>query len=115
LPRVDVAIEVTAETGVVGVFGQYRSLTLRLPAPLGSRRVWAQDLAGEVACDITERVHAEDRTVAGTHYVTLPGSVIDEIGLADATPGDRSFPGLVLAWNQPPIMNAVKQMEMTGK
>jgi hypothetical protein len=97
LPRVDVAIEVPAETGAVGVFGRYRSLTLRLPAPLGARRVWAQDLAGDTACDITARVQAGDRPLARTHYVTVPGTVIDEIGLADATPGDHSFPGLVLA------------------
>jgi hypothetical protein len=74
----------------VGVFGQYASLRLRLSAPLGKRRVWAQDLAGDHAVDITARVRVEGESI------TLPGRLIKEIGLSAATPGDLSEPGLIL-------------------
>ena len=90
LPLVDVGIEIGEGNSPVGVFGRYRSLTLRLAGNLGRRRAWAQDLAGDRATDITDRVRVNGATV------TLEGDVIDSIGLSAATPGDVSDPGLVL-------------------
>ena len=87
-PLADVYIEIGA--GPVGVFGRYRSLTLTLPEDLGERRVWAQDLAGDQSTDITALVAKDGRKL------TLPGSLIDSVGLSAATPGDLSEPGMVL-------------------
>jgi hypothetical protein len=90
LPLVDVAIEVGDGNSPVGIFGRYQTLTLRLAGSLGRRHVWAQDLAGDRATDITDRVRANGSAV------TLSGEVIDSIGRSAATPGDVSDPGLVL-------------------
>jgi len=90
LKEVPVEIEVPAKASPVGIFGRYESLTLRYPAALGKVRVWAQDLAGKEAVDITSRVTAEG------NRLTIPGPVISEIGLAAATEGDVSDPGMVL-------------------
>jgi len=87
-PLADVSIEIGA--GPVGVFGRYRSLTLTLPEDLGERRVWAQDLAGDQSTDITALVAKDGRKL------TLPGSLIDSVGLSAATPGDLSEPGMVM-------------------
>jgi hypothetical protein len=90
LPLADVTIEVGAGEASTGIFGRYRSLTLNLAAPLGSRRVWAQDLAGEEAIDITDKISATEE------WIVLTGELIDQIGLSAATPGDLSYPGLVV-------------------
>jgi hypothetical protein len=90
MPAAEVAVEVADDAAAIGVFGRYRSLTLRLPRPLGKGRVWAQDLAGEVPVDVTRQVMLDgDR-------LTLPGALIDEVGRAVRSPGDGSRPGLVL-------------------
>ena len=74
----------------MGVFGRYGSLTLRYPYALGKVRVLAQDLAAHEAVDITGRVKVEG------NKMTVPGSVIAEVGLSAASEGDVSDPGLVL-------------------
>jgi hypothetical protein len=74
----------------VGVFGRYRSLTLRLSRAAAAFVVMAQDLAGDSARDITPEVKRHG------NEITIPGRVIERIGLSAATPGDVSDPGLVL-------------------
>lgn len=90
LPLVDVAIGIAEGNMPVGIFGHYRSLTLTLTEDLGSRRVWAQDLAGDTAVDVSARVEKQGKGLI------LSGRLIDEIGSAAASPGDVSNPGLVL-------------------
>lgn len=89
-PLADVSIEAGEGASPIGIFGSYRSLTLRLAEDLGSRRAWVQDLAGESAVDVTVRVHRNGRSL------TLPGDLIHEIGTAARSSGDISDPGLVL-------------------
>ena len=89
-PLVDVTWKVGECHHPIGIFGQFRSLTLRATRPLRAARVLAQDLATDHAIDITSRVRIADREI------TLPGEVIREIGLSGATPGDLSDPGLVV-------------------
>lgn len=79
LPLVDVTIEADASKPV-GVFGEYRSLTIRGPA---KGRWWAQDLAGDEAVEITNQVRQGQ----------IDGCLLKEIG---TRPGDASRPGLVL-------------------
>ena len=89
-PLADVAFEVTDAAMPVGVFGRYRSLTLRLSRAAAAFVVMAQDLAGDSARDITPEVKRHG------NEITIPGRVIERIGLSAATPGDVSDPGLVL-------------------
>lgn len=90
IPPADVTVEVGRNRGPIGVFGRYRSLTLRFDRPLSASRILAQDLAGQQARDITDQVAFKDNTV------TLPGALIARTGLEAATAGDLSDPGLVL-------------------
>lgn len=76
----------------IGIFGDYESLVLEYKdnIPSGQVSILAQDLAADQATDITGRVKVEG------NRLTIPGSLIREIGLSAATPGDQSLPGMVL-------------------
>jgi len=89
-PLADITLDVGAGGSPIGVFGPFRSLGLRLSHELGSRRLWAQDLAGDVPTDITPHVAIRGRTLM------LPGNLINSVGRSAASPGDISNPGLVL-------------------
>jgi hypothetical protein len=91
LPLVDVSIEVGDGKSPIGVFGKYRSLTLKLTEDTGDCKILAQDLAGDEAIDITDKVKRDGK------IITLSGELIDQVGLSAASPGDLSDPGLVLA------------------
>jgi hypothetical protein len=90
-PRADIVLDAGAATGPVGIFGYYKSLRINFTQLPKNPRIKAQDLAGDVAVDITSRV-----TITTTS-ITIPGPVISEIGLSAATAGDVSDPGMVLA------------------
>jgi hypothetical protein len=92
LPPADVTIEAGNGETPIGVFGTFRSLSLKLTTPLGNRKVFAQDLAGEVASDITQFIINSSPT-----GFTLEGQLIDRIGLQAATPNDASGPGVILS------------------
>ena len=53
-------------------------------------KVLGQDLAGDVPTDITKSV------IFKGNKITIPGAIIRKVGLAAATKGDLSDPGLVL-------------------
>ena len=91
IPLADVEVEAGDMPPCFGIFGSYQSLTLRFnkPFPDGAR-ILAQDLAGDTCEDITAQV-----TISGT-ALTLPGALIQKVGLSASTPGDLSDPGLVL-------------------
>ena len=90
----DVALQVGRNSGPIGVFGRYHSLTLVFDKPIDGLQVLAQDLAADNAENITDLVR-----IAGNQMI-IPGSVIDRIGLSAATPDDKSEPGLVLVIGQ---------------
>ncbi len=77
-------------TGKIGVFGYYNSLKLTFNQKLSGKKVYAQDLLSNKAQDITSKVQINGNTI------TIPGSVITQIGLSAATKGDTSDPGMVL-------------------
>ena len=91
MPACDVTLSVADAPGPYGVFGYFDSLTLTSDKPLHEKRVLAQDLAGNEAIDISSLVQARGKSLY------IPGNVIRRIGLHDATPGDISAPGLVIA------------------
>jgi hypothetical protein len=88
-PEADVTLK-AGNARIFGIFGYYRSLTLVFDKPLGKVKVWAQDLAGDEAEDITGKVKI---TKTG---ILIPGEIIKNIGLSAASKGDLSDPGMVL-------------------
>jgi hypothetical protein len=90
LPLADVTIDIGDGSAPLGVFGMFRSLTLKVSGGLRSRRVWAQDLAGDLATDITDEVKAEGDAVKLRCPMTC------EVGLTATTPGDMSNPAMVV-------------------
>jgi hypothetical protein len=90
MPLADVTLNLGDAKGPVGVFGQYRSLTLQYVRNIEHARVWAQDLAANSSVEITAEVRLEKNRLC------LPGELINKIGLAAATPGDLSYPGMVV-------------------
>ena len=94
-PKADVTLTIGTLPPAIGVFGHYRSLTFTFNKPLPSgTRIWAQDLAGDEAQDVTGKVKIDGKRL------TLSGELIDKLGLAAATPNDVSDPGLVLVFEQ---------------
>jgi len=89
-PKADVELEVSLGNRPIGVFGQYRALCLIFDKPIGNKRIWAQDLAGEEATDITKQVRMQG------NRLWLTGELIRRVGLAAGTRGDLSDPGLVM-------------------
>ncbi len=89
-PRANVLLKVDTLNKPLGIFGRYNQLTVAIATPEKIKSVIAQDLAGEKPVDITKRV-----TIRANELI-IPGSVIDEIGLMNATKGDVSEPGMVL-------------------
>jgi hypothetical protein len=89
-PFADVSIDIADASAPIGIFGRYRSLTLKLPEEPGKCQIWAQDLAADEAIDITEKVKCKEKEI------TLSGELISKIGLSAAAENDLSEPALVL-------------------
>ena len=89
-PLADVCITAGSVDKPVGIFGDYQSLTIRFEAPVGSKKVYVQDLCDETAYDISSEVVLTGSTLY------LSGAVITKYGeLAQATE-DVSPAGLIL-------------------
>ena len=89
-PEADVSLKVGRIPRNIGIFGYFKSLTMVLDKPPGEFRIWAQDLAGDGAVDITSKVLVKGNTLV------FPGGLIKTVGLSAATPGDLSDPALVV-------------------
>jgi len=55
-----------------------------------AKNIWVQDLLADRATDITGKVKIRGGTL------TIPGTLIDQIGTSAGDAGDISVPGLVL-------------------
>jgi len=86
-PLADIALEVPADTRWVGVFGHVRKLSLQ--GLRSTKRVLAQDLAAEVAEDISVSVDRRGGTV------TISGEALERLCRL-TVPDDLSEPGVVL-------------------
>ncbi len=89
-PLADVRIAGAAAGRPIGVFGHYRSLSIRFDKPIRAKAVWAQDLAAGRSENVMDQVQIKGGVL------TLPGSLIDRVGLSAGHRGDLSDPGLVL-------------------
>ncbi|MEO5714883.1 MAG: hypothetical protein ABIT37_15500 [Luteolibacter sp.] len=90
-PLADITLNAGKLTGPIGIFGHYRTLTLTFDVPMKGRSILAQDILDKQAKNITGQVIIKDNTI------TLPGNLIDRIGLERADPGDKSDPGMVIS------------------
>lgn len=91
------AVDVTVQGGdwsaPIGLFGRFRSVTIVYPEALDAAaavEVWGQDLAGDTPVNITAEVSIDG------NRMTVPGTVIDRVGLMCASEGDLSGPGMVM-------------------
>jgi hypothetical protein len=91
MPPCDVTLAVADAPGPYGIFGDFRSLTLTFDHSMQNKRILAQDLAGEESVDISNAVERQGKSVS------ISGDILRRIGLQNATPGDVSSPGLVIA------------------
>jgi hypothetical protein len=91
MPTCDVTLPAGDAPGPYGIFGGFRSLTLTFDHATENKRILAQDLAGEDSVDISNAVQWQGKSVF------ISGEIIRTIGLQNATPGDLSSPGLVIA------------------
>ncbi len=87
IPACDVLIDCHG-ADTVGVFGEYRTLHIKGVKPLSA--VLIQDLAGECAFDVTEKIHIE------SDRIIIPGELIHQIGTSCNPAGDTSEPGVII-------------------
>jgi hypothetical protein len=93
-PRADVVLKVDRLNKPFGVFGYYKSLTFIVKQSKTFTKVFAQDLAGKTPVDITAQIMRKG------NKITLPGTLIDKIGLSAASKNDKSEPGMVLVFQK---------------
>ena len=90
--EIGVTFAVAQPEAPIGIFGRFASVTITLPE--GSRakdyEIYAQDLAADKAENISKKIKAKG------NRITLSGELIESVGLAAATEGDLSDPGLVV-------------------
>jgi len=91
-PRANVILKVDGTDKPFGIFGHYNSLTLEVNKPAQYSHIYAQDLAGNIPVDITQKI------IRKGNQFTISGTLIDNIGLAAASKNDKSEPGLVLVF-----------------
>jgi hypothetical protein len=91
-PLADITIHVKDISDLIGIFGRFKSLTLIFPdqVDLEIEKIYGQDLAGESAIEITEKIKIQPGKLV------IPGEIISLIGLSAASEGDLSEPGMVL-------------------
>lgn len=99
-PRAKVTVKIKDASQRIGIAGHYDELVLEFAEPLtGIEHVWAQDLLANKAIDIQSKVTIKANTLS------IPGTLIDEIGTSAGDSGDISAPGMViqLAGNDLPV------------
>lgn len=87
-PLADITLNIDTASRI-GVFGQYRSLTL-LRKKNNNEKIYAQDLAGDKAIDITDLVRHTNNSII------LDGKLLKQLGTMSGTEGDVSQPGLFI-------------------
>lgn len=92
LNPVVVAVQMEDLYKPVGIFGKYEYLVLNFTEKINPAtiKVFGQDLAGDYATEITDRLMIKDS------QITVPRELIETVGLMNATKGDESLPGMVL-------------------
>jgi len=87
-PEAKVQWDIGANSGAIGIFGHYESLTLAFDTSIEGKKVVAKDLLQDEYADVTDQVQ-----VSGNEIV-LDGAWME--GVCNNRPGDFSEPGLVI-------------------
>ncbi len=90
IPPVRITMDIEKTDGIIGIFGEFESVSFRFAQDISALRVLLQDPLDDSAWDVTGDV-CMDYSV-----LTLPGSLIHKVGLSGASDGDVSRPGVVL-------------------
>lgn len=88
-PKVDAALTLGALERPVGIFGEFRTLTISLGEEIHGR-IFLQDLCREHAVDVTDLV------VKGKNLLELHFDELMKKGWLDNDPGDLSAPGFMI-------------------
>jgi len=91
LPKAEVDLIVGDIGHVIGIFGEYKSLTLIFDKKIDGYKVFAQDVLANSAENITSRL-----AITGKRMI-LSGNIIHKIGTSAGTEGDISEPGLIVS------------------
>ncbi|HYK37429.1 hypothetical protein [Alloacidobacterium sp.] len=91
MPLANVELNVGDAQGPIGVFGSCATLSLIFDKPLAGKRILAQDLASDVALDVTDRVRIDGQRLQ------LTEANLRSFGLRTVSKGDLSSPGIILA------------------
>jgi len=94
-PKADVRWKLGGNSGVIGIFGHYKSLALVFDQALEGKRVYAKDLIEDNFTDITDEIQISGNTLI------LDGAWIEQTGMRRNHPGDFSEPGLALRIGEP--------------
>jgi hypothetical protein len=90
-PKADITIKEVELNQPIGVFGYYKTLTLEFAEDLPEEiAIYGQDLLSKEAMDISK-----DLTIHN-QKITIPGSLIENLGTLAGDPGDISVPGMVI-------------------
>jgi hypothetical protein len=93
-PKANVTIKAPNLDSPLGVFGYFNELAIQLAEPSSFKQILAQDLAGDTPVDVTNKI------IQKGNMIIISGDLIDEIGLMNATKGDKSEPGLVFTFRK---------------
>ena len=88
-PLEDVSITIEKYDVPIGILGRYNSLSIECNLP-DKFKIYAQDLAGDNAINITDLVEIK------SNKMILSGKVLETVGLSAKTEGDISEPGLMI-------------------
>jgi len=88
-PLADVAIQCD-QLAPVGIFGNFKSLTIYYNPEINFKQVFMQDLAGDKAIDITDLITRDKKSIK------LSGELLTLVGLSAAEKNDVSEPGSLL-------------------
>ena len=89
--KADVYWNIGANSGAIGIFGYYRSLTLHFHESLEGKRIFAKDLLREEFIDVTKQVKLHGKKM---NKITLDGVWMES--RCKNRPGDFSEPGFVI-------------------
>jgi len=90
VPKANVTIEVGEHRGIFGIFGSFNNLVIQFEEKLGFKTIFAQDLAGKTATDITNKI------IIKAHDLEISGEMIEKLGLFASNVDDISDPRLVM-------------------
>lgn len=89
IPRCDISVRI-GNADTVGVFGEYQTLALSLTESRAIHTVLMQDIAADMAVDVTQSISISDGKII------IPGQLIHEVGTSAQPTSDTSEPGVVI-------------------